>query len=335
MKYIDRKPVLQNTSPVSISRKETGLCNMLAAVDPVLFFQRTVGNQTVQRVFQSGRQGLAAKQHDLIRLQRVRHVHRRSPVPGLSSMKLHTFLNDLNTIIYRSFGKQASLNVNDFSFLTSVQFLHQLKTSSPADYSYAYNRAVEVCAARSNRQFQKICGSDRGCIRHVLNIQKNRRMCNQGIPADILIAPFMDIAGLTLPGKGRSLINLGMPGTPKNRILETIVHEGLHRLRGRIWAQRSRIGLGAYHSIHRRRLSHIKKKLDEGTVQILTREVIRKMRGISGRNWFRGYSSSSYVQEIHYVQGILGRHNKNMAFLVKAYFSNAGIREVEDLQFWQ
>jgi hypothetical protein len=160
-------------------------------------------------------------------------------------------------------------------------------------------------------------------------------MCNQGIPADILIAPFMDIAGLTLPGKGRSLINLGMPGMPKNRILETIVHEGLHRLRGRIWARRSRIGLGAYHSIHRRRLSHIKKKLDEGTVQILTREVIRKMRGISGRNWFRGYSSSSYVQEIHYVQGILGRHNKNMAFLVKAYFSNAGIREVEDLQFWQ
>lgn len=335
MKCIDRKPAQRKKSLISISSKEAGSCTVGATTEPVLFFQRIVGNQAIQRLLQSNERYTAAKQHNLIQTRRARSGQRRSPIPGFSSKGLHTFLNDLNSIISKTFGRQASLNVNDFSFLSPVQFLSHVKTNATTDYWQASAQASAVCTAHSSRQFQKLCSSNRACRNRILQVQRNRRLCNRGRPTDALIAAFLSTLGLTLPGGGRSLINLGQPGTPRNEILETIVHEGLHRLRGRIWAKRSRIGLGAHHSIAKVRLPHIKKKLDEGTVQILTQIVIKKMQGVQGRNWFRGYTTSKYAQEVAYVQGILSSHNKNRAFLIKAYFSDTSIREVEDLQWWQ
>jgi len=218
-----------------------------------------------------------------------------------------------------------------------VQFLRHRHVRTQTEYIEAKARATKICRA-NRRMLSAVCAQEgmkrgrklRECLTLFQQVQRDRKFCSPNkTPTDLLIAANLRLSGVT-PRQGPSLILSVQP--TRAHLLETVVHEGLHRLEGRVWGLRSRAraGTGWRHSRTRRFLAPIKEKLDEGVVQILTKHITKKMK-----RWFGNYVSNRHSGPVSYVMNILKRKNKNINFLVKAFFSGRKTRELEDLQYWQ
>jgi hypothetical protein len=126
---------------------------------------------------------------------------------------------------------------------------------------------------------------------------------------------------------GSLLINFD--GSQKDGALESVIHEGIHRLRGGNWARRSRIGVRFHYNGNI--LPRISRALDEGTVHIFTGLVVTELQR---RNWLRNYQTSAYPKEVAYVKNLLNSNGKNIDFLKNAYFTDQSDQDVELLQYW-
>jgi len=143
------------------------------------------------------------------------------------------------------------------------------------------------------------------------------------------VAHLAGLLGITPSGGKQSVVLFGIDFS---EFLEAVIHEGIHRVRGKQWALQSKIGQMRYHPKSQVLLRPVSRKLDEGTVQIFTLQTISSM---AQKGWFKGYTSASYADEVKYVKGILAAHGKGKAFLEKAYFSDSSKYEVADLRSWQ
>ncbi len=307
----------------------------------ILNLQRIVGNQAVQRL--TNPQGLhteveiSSLDRGPALIQRQTRSHGIVP-PSVLSRRVKAkagktflrFLRDLNKVLTTLAGKNVSLTTQDFKILYPKAFVGEASIKGSQEYLDAQRQASVVCTATSE-QVRKACPRGQNLRQWMRSFKRFRRMyCRGNIPSWKLIYKFLTIKGITPPGGGKSIV---LFANPVNQFLETVIHEGIHRVRGASWARHSKIGVVRYHPRSRRMLLPVlSTRLDEGTVQILTRRVIGLMKK---RGWFRRYKSSFYQQEIKYVQNILSSHGKNFSFLKSAYFGDKSDADVADLRSWQ
>jgi len=260
---------------------------------------------------------------------------RRTTLPTLrTARKTRRFFADLNAALTAVLGIRTHLRLSDYDIKSPSQFVAYAAqtTALSRDHLLSKRQATSVCAATTPASVRAVCGTDAQCPTNIRRYQRNRTMCVGSTATNAFIAMFMQTRGLTTAGGGQSVV---IEEATPNKMLLNIVHEGVHRLRGRVWAQRSKIGGGYTHSRTGQRLQEIGTTLDEGTTQIITDLVITKLQGIRGRSWFRGYSSSAYAADVARVKAILSTHGKNIAFLKRAYTATSSTTEVQDLQLWQ
>lgn len=257
-------------------------------------------------------------------------------VPTLTAPQTTHFFSDLNAALTRVIGVSARLGVADFSILGGRAFVAFLKRTpdTSSDYVEAELFAKEMCTAKTPTEFAALCGTTQQCVSKIKQIQASPRMCRGTQPTDELIFQSLGTRGVTPPGGGPSVV---IEEATQNDMLRNIVHEGVHRLRGAAWKQRSVIGTGYTHSRERPpvRLPHIGRDLDEGTTQIITDLVIAELQKVRGRSWFRGYASTTYASAVAKVRKILADHGKDVDFLKRAYTAATDVTGVEDLQLWQ
>jgi hypothetical protein len=288
----------------------------------------------------AGRQLLA---HELAHVQQQSvgrgNTIQRAPgvpakVPTLSAGQTTRFFADLNTALTAVLGVKAAVTRSDYDIMTGARFVSYAAKSSAlsGDYLSAKQKADRICAATTPQAVARECGSDKQCAQTIRQLQTSVRWCTGSSASNELIAQFMTTRGITPAGGGRSVV---IAESTSNKMLLSLVHEGVHRLRGAVWSSRSKIGAGFTHSRTKQRLAEIGSILDEGTVQILTDLVIAELQKVPGRKWFTGYTSSSYASEVMVVKNMLTRHRKNTAFLKRAYVAGSSAAEVEDLQLWQ
>jgi len=288
----------------------------------------------------AGRQLLA---HELAHVQQQSAGHsdtiQRAPgapakVPTLSAVQTTRFFTDLNTALTAVLGVKAAVTRSDYDIKTGARYASYAARSSAlsGDYLSAKQQADRICAATTPQAVASQCGADKQCAQTIRQMQSSVRWCTGSSASNELIAQFMTTRGITPAGGGRSVV---VAEATSNKMLLSLVHEGVHRLRGAVWSSRSKIGAGFTHSRTKQRLAHIGSVLDEGTVQIVTDLVIAELQKIPGRKWFTGYTSSSYASEVKAVKSMLTRHRKNTAFLKRAYVAASSATDVEDLQSWQ
>jgi hypothetical protein len=257
-------------------------------------------------------------------------------VPTLTAPQTTTFFADLNAALATVLVVKANLGPADFAFKSGADFAAYIKQTSElsSDYVAAEEQATEVCAARTPAAVAALCGTDRQCPQDIKRTQSNPKLCRNTQATDEFISWFIRTRGVTPPGGGPSVV---IEETTQNAMLLDIVHEGVHRLRGPIWKQRSRIGGGYTHTRNKPpvRLAHIGQDLDEGSVQIITDLVIGKLQKLRGRSWFKGYTSTAYAGSVAKVNKMLADHGQDVGFLKRAYTATTSVSEVEDLQLWQ
>jgi len=260
--------------------------------------------------------------------------HRRTSLPTINATQTRHFFADLNTALTAVLGIKTHLSLADYDIKAPAQFAAYAAQSLALshDYQVSKGQATSVCAATTPANIRAICGTDAQCPANIKHYQHNHRMCVGATATNEFIAMFMQTRGLTPVGGGRSVV---MEEAAPNKMLLSIVHEGVHRVRGSVWAQRSKTHGGYYHSGTGQRLRFIDTTLDEGTTQLIADLVIAKLQGVKGRSWFKGYTSTAYAAEVAKVKQILSSHGKNIAFLKKAYTATSSTTEVEDLQLWQ
>lgn len=293
----------------------------------LLLLQRMVGNRTARKIIQA-------------RKTRIQMQAGTSAGSGLGAAFLNRwlkrkttrnftrFFRDLNAVISGFAGINRKLGLGDFSFLKPAAFLRESTVKGTSEYRDAENSAKAFCSA-GIADLPKYCPKAAGpsCIRMLKKIRRTR--CSNKVPAASVIYMFLALRGVTPAGKGRSAILFDQK---TGELLETVIHEGIHRLRGRAWALYSRIGSVRVHPGTGAMLPSMKTSLDEGTVQIMTNKVISLMQK---RGWFRGFVSSSYAAEVKYVMNMLNSHGKNVSFLKDAYFGASSDIKVADLRSWQ
>jgi len=264
-----------------------------------------------------------------------RKLRRRSKTTGAGRQTavFNKFISAFNRTVTTKKWKSANLTLKDFSILSPTKFVAEQKVRAQPEFTIAETDAKIFCGA-SLSNLKKACKQGTSnprqanrCYKINRRRQKNNKYCVNKLPTNRLIADYIALRGLTPVTGGPSLI---MREKSMKRTLENIVHEGLHRLRGKVWAARSKIGGGFTHTTKVVRLKHIKQDMDEGVVQILTLEVM-KIMGV----WFKGYSSKAYKSEVAYVRNILRNKGKNVNFLIDAYFADTKSDKVQDLQLWQ
>jgi hypothetical protein len=257
-------------------------------------------------------------------------------LPSLTAPQTSTFFADLNAALVAVQGVKANLGRADFAIKGGADFAAYIKQSPDLsnDYVAAEEQATEVCAARTPKEVTAICGTDQQCPQDIKRRQSDQKLCRGAKASDEFVSWFIQTRGVTMPGGGPSVV---IEESTQNAMLLDIVHEGVHRLRGPIWKQRSRIGGGYTHTRSKPpiRLAHIGHDLDEGAVQIITDLVISELQKVRGRSWFKGYTSTSYVSAVSKVTKMLADHGKDVSFLKRAYTATSSVNDVEDLQLWQ
>ena len=273
------------------------------------------------------------------RARRRTRTRRAASIPTLTARRTRQFFADLNSTINSLFGKNgaaSNLSLKDYKILAPAAYVTVMRKSlhGRSDYRSAKKQAEQICRARSPQLVRTLCGTDGACIRYVRKLRGNRMYCIGNQPTDLLISLFLTERGFLPQRGGRSVVIREFTTNP---MLFLLIHEGMHRLQGTVWKYRSRPGAGIryYHSRTRKRLHTISTWLDEGTVQILSLEVVKEMQKIRRRKWFRGYTSSAYLAAVQKVLGVLTKRGKTKKFLAKAFFAKSSTREVEDLQSWQ
>ncbi len=255
-------------------------------------------------------------------------------VPGLTAPQTTRFFSDLNAALKSVLGVTARIRLADFSILGGPEFAAVIKRDPglSSRYTTAQRETNRMCAART-KEAQRAAGYTDQDVREIKGYQRNSKYCTGTRATDELIAWYLTVKGFTPPGSGPSVVSAAQF---QNNMLDTIVHEGVHRSCGAVWKQRSEEGkLGFTHSRSPDRLRPIGKALDDGTAQIITNRVIIEMQKVRGGVWFRGYASTAYADEAKKVRNILVNHGKNEAFLIRAYTAATDITGVEDLQLWQ
>jgi hypothetical protein len=257
-------------------------------------------------------------------------------LPTLTAPQTTSFFSDLNAALTGVLGVKANLGPADFVIKGGAAFAAFIKQSSAlsGDYVAAEEQASEVCSATTANAVATLCGADRQCPQDIKRIQANPQLCRGAKATDEFISWFIRTRGITPSAGGPSVV---IEESTQNAMLLDIVHEGVHRLRGAVWKQRSRIGGGYVHSRLQPpvRLAHIGHDLDEGSVQIITDLVIGELQKRRGRSWFKGYTSSAYASAAAKVNKMLANHGRDVAFLKRAYTATTSVSEVEDLQHWQ
>lgn len=260
---------------------------------------------------------------------------RTGKVPTLSAARTTRFFSDLNTVLKAVLPESAAtLSLADFLIKPPAQYAAYIWRSAAlsGEYTTAKAEANSICGAVTAAAVGRACGTDKQCPAEIRRVRGNARLCRGTIATDELVSHFISTRGVTPAGGGPSVV---AAETTQNKMLLSIVHDGVHRMRGKIWQQRSKIGAGYTHSRTGSRLAHIGHDLDEGAVQILTDRVIGALQNVRGRRWFTGYTSTAYVNEVRKVRKMLADHGKNIAFLKRAYVADTSAADVEDLQAWQ
>lgn len=255
-----------------------------------------------------------------------------APVPGLTASQTTRFFSDLNAALTRVLGVSTSLGPADFSIQAGPEYAATIKRDPSLRGRYASTQQVtnRMCAARTPAALKAAGYTDPVEIREIRGYQANRRFCRGAQATDELIAWYLTVKGFTPPGGGPSVVSAAQF---QNNILDTLVHEGVHRSEGAIWKQRSRPGF--YSSRTHGVIAYIGKTLDEGATQIITELVIGEMQKVRGRSWFRGYTSTAYATEAKEVRDLLADKGKDVGFLKRAYKEQTRVNDVEDLQSWQ
>jgi hypothetical protein len=257
-------------------------------------------------------------------------------MPTLTTPQTTTFFADLNAALATVLSVKANLGPADFAFKSGADFAAYIKQTSElsSDYVVAEEQATEVCSTRTPAAVAALCGTDRQCPQDIKRTQSNPKLCRNTQATDEFVSWFIRTRGVTPPGGGPSVV---IEENTQNAMLLDIVHEGVHRLRGAIWKQRSRIGSGYTHTRSKPpvRLAHIGQDLDEGSVQIITDLVIGELQKLRGRSWFKGYTSTAYAGAVAKANKMLADHGQDVGFLKRAYTATTSVNEVEDLQLWQ
>ena len=336
--------VKSNQYPPRIVRKSTPNISRTRPVSPNspgrsptsqwLSLQTALGNREMQRLL-AANPGLAQLQPITTAplIQRQPSAANPTPVSAAQvekSLGLARFITDLNAALKTVTGVTTTLKASDFSFFKPEDFVNHSLVKGDPDYYAAKQQAESVCKATPAEMRQQ-CGQASSsaaaanqCVKQYRAVQN--ALCKSGAPNDKLIASFLSIRGLTHPSASTSLIVFD---SQKSQILETVVHEGIHRLRGGHWAKRSRLGVRFYYKNNI--LPPISRALDEGTVHIFTGLVINELQK---KQWLKGYTTSAYAKEVQYVNKLLNANGKNLDFLKKAYFTNQSDTDVELLQYW-
>lgn len=256
-------------------------------------------------------------------------------VPGLTAPQTTHFFSDLNAALKSVLGVTARLRLADFSILRGAAYAAVIKRDPDLSgrYTTAQRETNRMCAARTKNAQRAAGYTDPADVREIEGYQRNPKYCIGTRATDELIAWYITVKGFTPPGGGPSVVSAAQF---QNNILDTIVHEGLHRSCGAIWKQRSQQKRrGFTHSRTLARIAPIGKTLDDGATQIITELVIGEMQKVRGRSWFRGYTSTAYADEVKEVRKILTDHGKDLDFLKRAYTAATDVTGVEDLQLWQ
>jgi hypothetical protein len=318
------KPVVPPLSRKSSSAPDR---SYPTTVDKLISLQQTIGNQQLQRLL-----ALYQPLPLLSSIHSQRLIQRKpnpvAPVKVEKALRLNKFISDLNTALKVVTGVTAALKIGDFSFFKPEDFVQHPLVIGESEYYEAENDAKDFCAA-SRTEVEKRCkaaypSNTAKCIKGF--IAEQRAHCKRGIPDKVMIGRYINLRGLTSSSINTSLI---LFDHQKAKILEAVVHEGIHRLRGNNWTKRSKSRVRFYYQ--QNILPPISRALDDGTVQIFTELVIAELQK---KQWLIGYKSSSYPKEIQYVKGLLQQKGKTLDFLKKAYFTDHSDQDVESLQYW-
>ncbi len=252
-------------------------------------------------------------------------------VPGLTAPQTTRFFSDLNAALKSVLGVTARIRLADFSILGGPEFAAVIKRDPglSSRYTTAQRETNRMCAART-KEAQRAAGYTDQDVREIEGYQRNSKYCTGTRATDELIAWYLTVKGFTPPGSGPSVVSAAQF---QNNMLDTIVHEAVHRSEGAIWKQRCRPGF--YRSRTHGVIAYIGQTLDEGATQIITELVIGELKKVPGRSWFSGYTSTAYADEAKKVRNILVNHGKNEDFLTRAYTAATNVTDVEDLQLWQ
>lgn len=257
-----------------------------------------------------------------------------SRIPGMTPSKSTSFFRDLNKIINGLSASASNLSMSDYTIHSPTKYVDwAAKSTNPdiqADYTASLRQARQACGS----PLSQLCGNKRSCISTVKSYRSNRQYCHGSKPTKLSISHFLTNRGYTSSLGGRSVI---IQEANLDKTLFLLVHEGIHRMAGKHWKYRSnpKSGIHFTHSLTKANLFPLEDEVDEGATQILALQVVKQMQNISGRNWFKNFTSTSYSNAVTRVSNILSKHRKNVAFLQQAYFSNTSYRGVEDIQLWQ
>lgn len=258
-----------------------------------------------------------------------------APVPGLTALQTARFFSDLNAALTRVLGVSTSLGRADFSILPGSAYAAVIKRDPDLSSRYTASQQAtnRMCAARTKNAQRAAGYTNPADVREIEDYQRNPKYCIGTRATDELIAWYLTVKGFTPPGGGPSVVSAAQF---QNNLLDTIVHEAVHRSEGAVWKQRSQQRrVGFTHSRTLARIASIGKTLDEGATQIITELVIGEMQKVRGRSWFRGYTSTVYATEAKEVRDLLADKGKDVGFLKRAYRESTKVEDVEDLQSWQ
>lgn len=182
-----------------------------------------------------------------------------------------------------------------------------------------YRRAL---TRECKRQFSARPAARKECLSSLR--YTTRAYCRKGVPTERAYGASVALRGVTPAGvQGKSLVRLHRS---MERTLETVIHEGLHRVRGSSWARSVQSGSGLL--CRNAPVPPISDDFDDGIVQIFTLAVIGQIKkdqraGRITTPWFSpGFSTTAYATQVAYVRRFLKTKNKSVSFLKKAYFGS-------------
>jgi len=263
--------------------------------------QRLLGHELTHVVQQSN--GIATR------------IQRQPKQQRFSSSRLPKFLTFLNRILKLLYGLNSNMKSNAFKVLGGVRYVTEASRLSPG-LQQAYQAAQQFCRNRGNLAL-KFMG------RRYLR----RALCRgrPPTPTDLIVKIYIkgtgQDVGLT-PQRGNKPLIQSLILRQKAQTYVTIIHEGIHQLAGTQWRAGSITGARRY--LNRKILLPISTSTDEGTVQILTKQVLARIRknSVWGR-LLRGVSANHYAMKVKKVKRILKALGKNTSWLAKVYFGGA------------
>ena len=256
-----------------------------------------------------------------------------------TSQEWNVFLGNVNSSVTTLYRVNPRFVLGNFQFLLPKAFTNINKESIDDRNTTESRMKSDICSVKTRADAMGVCDQDGDCARRLVSLSG---MCKNESDMERLVSLFMVTRGITPADRQQpsSVLDTNSKNAEYQKLaagkmLEAVVHEGIHRLRGKIWAARVRLGMYYTHSVSKERLSCISQTLDEGTTQIMTIAVIDKLKQVPGKTYFKDYRTDSYSGYVKKVNDMLRIKGKQPDFLTAAYLSDTDERAVEDLQLWQ